>query len=76
MENGYIPKTWLKINAVFIPKPGKEDYSDCKSMRPICLSNFFVKTNETLIKQYLFSNQLKDPLLNQHAFTPGRSCVL
>jgi ribonuclease HI len=71
---GYPPRCWRQIKAVFIPKPGKEDYDTAKSFRPISLSSFILKALERIIYWWLKSNILLDPLPNQHAFTPNRSC--
>ena len=49
---GTIPKTWLRTRVSFIPKPGKSDYSDPKSYRPISLCSFFLKSLERLILWY------------------------
>ena len=49
LYTGTIPKTWLKTRVAFIPKPGKSDYSDPKSFRPISLCSFFLKSLERLI---------------------------
>ena len=32
-----IPSSWRKMDVIFIPKPGEEDYSSPKSYRPITL---------------------------------------
>ena len=49
MKEGRPAKTWLETKAVFIPKPGKADYTDPKSFRPISLSSFILKGMERLI---------------------------
>jgi hypothetical protein len=40
---GYIPMSWRHIRVVFIPKPGKP-LSQAKSLRPISLMSFILKT--------------------------------
>ena len=72
---GYIPNCWNKSNVIFIPKPGKDDYSNPKAFRPITLSSFFLKTLERLWDWELNKTVLKDrPLcLQQHAFRKGFS---
>ena len=35
---GYVPETWRRTRVTFIPKAGKDDYTDCKTFRPICMS--------------------------------------
>lgn len=42
----YVPSKWREVRVVFIPKPGKMDYSLPKSFRPISLTSFFLKTME------------------------------
>ena len=46
---GYIPKKWLDIRMVFIPKPGKKSYSEPRAYRPISLMNFLLKILEKLL---------------------------
>ncbi len=38
---GYYPR-WRESKAVFIPKPGKSNYSHVRSIRPISLSSFIM----------------------------------
>ena len=45
----YIPKSWRKVKVIFIPKPGKLDYSLAGSFRPIILTSFMLKALEKLI---------------------------
>ena len=52
-------KPWLETRAVFIPKPGKSDYTDPKSYRPISLSSFILKGMERLIHWHLQRTNLK-----------------
>ncbi len=40
---GYVPACWRQSKVVFIPKPGKKDYSKAKSFRPITLTPFLSK---------------------------------
>ena len=61
----YIPKQWRKMNVVFIPKPGKDDYSLPKSYRPITLSCFIFKGLERVILWYLRDYVIKDKLISQ-----------
>ena len=57
----------------FIPKPGKTSYDTPRAYRPITLSNFLLKGLERIIQWRLQETTLNQPLLNQHAFTRGRS---
>ncbi|KAI3378370.1 hypothetical protein SNEBB_006622, partial [Seison nebaliae] len=75
LNQGCVPKSWTKSRVVFIPKPGKEDYSDPKSFRPISLSSVLLKGLERLIYWYLVENPLKDRVFhkNQYAYRAGTS---
>lgn len=71
----YIPSMWRLVKVVYIPKPGKADYTLPTSFRPISLSSFLLKTLERLIDWFLrekieHSNALHPA---QHAFRAGRS---
>lgn len=68
-----VPKEWLKMRVIFIPKEGKTEYGSAKSYRPITLSSFLLKGLERLLKWHLEENFLAEPLLFQHAYTTGRS---
>jgi ribonuclease HI len=72
---GYTPKVWRKSNVVFIPKPGKDNYSNVRSFRPISLSNFIFKALERVVLWHLEATALvRNPLnKNQNAFRKGRS---
>ena len=37
-------------NLVFLPKPGKDDYSDPRSYRPISLLSFLMKAMEKVVR--------------------------
>lgn len=71
----YIPEQWREVRVVFIPKPGKTDYSTAKSYRPISLTSFLLKTLERLCDREIREVALRDHPLhpNQHAYIPGRS---
>lgn len=71
----YVPMSWRQVRVVFIPKPGKKDYAEAKSFRPISLSSFVIKTLERLIETDL-RNQAPNCLSlheRQHAYIKGRS---
>jgi ribonuclease HI len=72
---GYMPKAWRKVRVVFIPKPGRKDYSEAKSFRPISLSSFLLKTMEKLIDRHIRDTVLSRAPVhqNQHAYQPGKS---
>jgi ribonuclease HI len=73
---GYIPKVWREVDVKFIPKPGKEDYSEAKSFRPISLMSFILKALEKMIDKYIRVEYipLKPFHSNQFAYQPLRSC--
>ena len=70
------PASWGKSDVIFIPKPGKGDYSAPRSYRPISLMTFLMKVLERLILWHLNETVfIEHPLnINQHAFRKGRSC--
>ena len=72
---GYIPKAWQTVRVVFIPKPGKEDYSVAKSFRPISLASFMLKALEKLVDRRLKDScMIVHPLHErQHAYQSGKS---
>ena len=45
----YTPFVWQQTKVIWLPKPGKDDYLEPKSFRPISLSNFLLKGLERLI---------------------------
>jgi hypothetical protein len=69
----YIPMSWKHIRVVFIPKPGKS--SQAKSLRPISLMSFVLKTLEKLLDRRIRGVALvKKPLhWNQFAYRAGMS---
>ena len=72
---GYNPSSWLKSTVVFIPKPGKSDYSIAKSFRPISLVSFLLKGMERIIMWHLEDTTLRvSPISDfQHGFKPNFS---
>jgi ribonuclease HI len=75
MNLGYIPKIFRGVKVVFIPKPGKVDYTSVKSFRPISISSFILKTLEKIIDNFIFNGSIRRCFFssNQHAYIPGRS---
>ena len=75
IKSGLIPIAWRGVNVKFIPKPGKDTYSDPKSFRPISLMSFILKTLEKLIDRYVRETYLiENPLhKNQYAYQEGKS---
>ena len=69
----YTPRLWQKSTVVFIPKPGKKDYRECKNHRPIVLSNFVLKGLERLITWKMDKHLVYHPIhRNQHGFQVGK----
>ena len=75
LELQCVPTTWRTSKVIFIPKVGKDDYSQPRSWRPISLMSFLFKTLERLILWHLEETVLKESNFhkNQHAFRKGRS---
>ena len=70
----YTPVLWKDTKVIFIPKPGKDDYSLPKSFRPISLSNYFLKAFERLVCWKMDDALQLYPIHDrQHGFTPGKS---
>ena len=72
---GYVPTLWREAKTIFIPKPGKKDYSEPRAFRPITLSSFMIKIMERIILWHLNEVYFKESPLSddQHAFRGGRS---
>ena len=64
---GYIPMSWRHIRVVFIPKPGKP-MSQAKSLRPISLMSYILKTLEKLLDRHIKDGVLVERPLNQNQF--------
>lgn len=71
----YIPLAWREVKVIFIPKPGRIDYTLAKSYRPISLTSFLLKTLEKLCERSIRETALTiNPIhANQHAYTQGKS---
>ena len=74
----YIPQVWIESEIIFIPKPGKESYTEPRSFRPITLQSFTFKATEKMAMWKLRDTSFRHKPLheNQHAFRAGRSCDL
>jgi hypothetical protein len=71
--HGYIPAIWGQVEAVFIPKPGKNSYSGPRDFRPISLTSFFLKTKERVVDRFLRDEILVSELCpNQHIYQAGK----
>lgn len=70
-----IPKPCQEVRVIFIPKPGKEDYTSPKSFRPISMTSVLLKGLERLIDRYI-KEQIGTSFTiheSQHAFQKGKS---
>ena len=75
LATGFIPTAWRETKVVFLPKPGRGDYTEAKSFRPISLTSFLLKTMERILVDYMEATTLRVfPLnKNQHAYQAGKS---
>ena len=70
----YTPEEWCKARVVFIPKPGKPDYTSPKAFRPISLTNYLLKGIEKLTRWKMDEMLKFHPINNhQHGFRKGYS---
>lgn len=69
---GYTPLYWRTMKMIFIPKPGRPDYSIPKAFRPITLSSGLLKGLEKWVKTQIESSGTMN-LPNQFAFRRGCS---
>ncbi len=75
LTQAYVPRTWNKSRAVFIPKPGKNTYQEVKSYRMISLTSFQLKLLERAILRWMNAKPGLQDKLNkrQFGFRPGVS---
>jgi len=73
---GKQPECFKTVRIIFIPKPGRPDYSVAKAHRPISLMNFIMKIMEKFLLWHHEDTILKDNPLEgeQHGFTKAKSC--
>ena len=73
---GVVPDDWAEGQMIFIPKPGKKDYTQPRAYRPITLTPFLFKAMERVNLWEIQRTHLTSKPLhkNQFAFTPGKSC--
>ena len=55
---GYIPISWRTSRVVFVPKPGRADYTTVKAFRRISLMSFLLKTLERLVDRFIRDDTL------------------
>ena len=69
----FTPTLWKDSKVIFIPKPGKTDYSTPKSFRPISLSNYLLKVLEKLLTWHADEMLIHSPIHSrQHGFQKGK----
>jgi hypothetical protein len=63
------------VNAIFIPKPGRNDYTDRRAFRPISLMSVLFKTLERLVLWHIEETSLnRHPMHgSQYGFHKGKS---
>ena len=72
---GLVPRKWLDVKVIFIPKHGKKVYNEPGSWRPIALMQHMHKGGEK-IAMWDNASKVEKPLhLNQHGFRGSRSCM-
>jgi len=74
IANNYILQVWKHARVLFLPKPGKMDYTTAKAFRPISLTCFLLKGLEKVIDRYLREGPLVDLPLQprQHRYQAGK----
>jgi hypothetical protein len=56
----YVPAKWREVTVIFIPKPGKSDYTDKRAFHPISLMSVLFKTLERLVLWHIEETNLTD----------------
>jgi hypothetical protein len=69
---------WREVKVMFIPKPGKSDYTEAKAYSPISLLSFLLKTMAKFVDRHIRDDVLKEHPIhqNQHAYQTGKSTEL
>ena len=72
---GATPQTWQEAEAIYLPKPGKDDYRQPKSFRTITLTSNLQKLMERLVLWHIEADQKIHKKLNknQYGFRRGVS---
>ena len=74
IDLSFTPTKWREAKVIFIPKPGKADYTKTNAFRPISLSNYLVKGLERLCVWRVDRSLLEFPIHDrQHGFRCDRS---
>ena len=77
LKLSHFPNIWKTAQVVTVPKPGKSDYNDVASYRPIGLLNIFGKSLEKLVinrlNHHIYTNNLDNP--RQFGFKAQKSTI-
>jgi hypothetical protein len=64
---GSVPAIWRQFKVVFIPKPGRNSYTEPRDFRPISFTSFLLQIMERLVDRYLRDGTLAlRPLHHNH----------
>ena len=69
LKTGKLADCWLQVKTVFIPKPGKSNYINAKSYRPISLMSFVMKTLERLVYWHLQNDHWHKVPINNRVYS-------
>src|SRR5699024_323659 len=77
LEFCYFPRRWRRAVVAVLPKPGRSDYTQYNSYRPISLLCGFGKILERLINDHILSCLSVNPHYSgkQFGFTRGKSTI-
>jgi retron-type reverse transcriptase len=71
----YVPAKWREVTVIFIPKPGKSDYTDKRAFRPISLMSVLFNKLERLVLWHIEETNLTNRPMHesQYSFRKGKS---
>ena len=64
----HVPKPWKESKTIFVAKPGKKDYNQAKSYRPITLTPVFLKLQEKVILWHMQTDLNMTSLTSERQF--------
>ena len=70
---GYVPRGWRHANVICLAKPGKVQYDQARSYRPITLASVFLKVQERLVGWYLETGIMRSRPLHHLQFAFRRN---
>lgn len=68
LQDGLFTECWKTLRIVIISKPGKDDYGEVKSYRPISLLPVLGKALESIIITNLTRETLLESYMEQHGY--------